>query len=254
LNSIGWQGWIMAIYVLVGGTMLLRMLIGIVLGFHFVRTARPLAEPWTVGCNVRISNTVSTPVTFGSTILLPADCINWDTAKRQAVLSHEKSHIDHRDFVVLLLASLHRAVFWFNPLSWWLLRRLTELSEIISDDAAVAVLRDQHSYAAILLDIAGSARPATGVAMARPHTVRRRIERFLAAAVPAAPITSAGASCWPLPSSRSWLSQQSALSASIFSAPDAGRDFRTRFGTRLDKGTGSGKTPPSPATFYRGPA
>jgi beta-lactamase regulating signal transducer with metallopeptidase domain len=189
-KSISQQGWITVIYVLVGGTLLLRLLIGIVLTFRLIRTARPLEEPWTAGCDVRISNAVSMPVTFGSTILLPADCIDWGTAKRQAVLSHEKSHIDHGDFFILMLASLHRAVFWFNPLSWWLLRRLTELAEIISDDAAVAVLRDQHSYAAILLDIAGNARPvAAGVAMARPQTVRWRIERLLAATAPATPIT-----------------------------------------------------------------
>ena len=189
-EPIGWQGWITVTHNLVGGTLLLRMLIGIVLGFRLIRTARPLAEPWTMGCDVRVNNAVSMPVTFGSTILLPVDCINWGTAKRQAVLSHEKSHIDHGDFVILMLASLHRAVFWFNPLSWWLLRRLTELAEIISDDAAVAVLRDQHSYAAILLDFAGSARPAAaGVAMARPRTVRWRIGRLLAATAPAPPIT-----------------------------------------------------------------
>jgi len=188
--SIGWQGWITAIYVLVGGTMLLRMLLGIVLGFRLVRMARSLVEPWSAGCDVRISNAVSAPVTFGSTILLPPDCIDWGAAKRQAVLSHEKSHIDQNDLAVLMLASLHRAVYWFNPLSWWLVRRLTELAEIISDDAAVAVLRDPHAYAAILLDIASSGRPAaTGVAMARPHTVRRRIERLLAATAPMAPIT-----------------------------------------------------------------
>jgi hypothetical protein len=189
-EPIGWQGWITVTYNLVGGTLLLRMLIGIVLGFRLIRTAQPLAEPWTMGCDVRVNNAVSMPVTFGSTILLPVDCINWGTAKRQAVLSHEKSHIDHGDFVILMLASLHRAVFWFNPLSWWLLRRLTELAEIISDDAAIAVLRDQHSYAAILLDFAGSARPAAaGVAMARPRTVRWRIGRLLAATAPAPPIT-----------------------------------------------------------------
>jgi beta-lactamase regulating signal transducer with metallopeptidase domain len=191
VESISWRGWITMTYVLVGGTLLVRMLIGIVLGFRLIRTARPLAEPWTAGCDVRISKAVATPATFGRMILLPADCIDWDAAKRRAVLSHEKSHIEHGDFFILMLASLHRAVFWFNPLSWWLLRRLTELAEIISDDAAVAVLRDQHGYAAILLDIAGSARRAAaiGVAMARPHTLQRRIERLLAATTPAAPIS-----------------------------------------------------------------
>ena len=190
-RSIRWQSWITVIYLLVGGTLLLRMLIGIVAGFRLLRTARPLAEPWTAGSDVCITNAVSMPVTFGSTILLPTDCVNWDAAKRQAVLTHEKSHIDHGDFVVLMLASLHRAVFWFNPLAWWLLRRLTGLAEIISDDAAVAVVGNAHSYAAILLDVAGTARPVVaGVAMARPRTLRWRIERLLTVTAPATPITS----------------------------------------------------------------
>jgi len=45
-------------------------------------------------------------------------------------------------------------VFWFSPLSWWLHGRLTALSELASDDAAVAALGDRPSYAAILRDIA----------------------------------------------------------------------------------------------------
>src|SRR5262249_33565126 len=93
--SAGRWGWIAGIYLLVGGILLLRMLIGIVAGFRLIRTARPLEEAWTAGSDVRISSAVSAPVTFGSTILLPSDCINWDAAKRRAVLAHEQSHRDH---------------------------------------------------------------------------------------------------------------------------------------------------------------
>jgi beta-lactamase regulating signal transducer with metallopeptidase domain len=106
------------------------------------------------------------------------------------VLSHEQSHIDQGDFWILLVASLNRAVFWFNPLSWWLLRRLTELAEIISDDAAIEAIGDPPGYAEILLDIARRARPiAAGVAMARPRTLRRRVERILAATAPGPPMS-----------------------------------------------------------------
>jgi hypothetical protein len=103
------------------------------------------------------------------------------------VLIHEGAHVAHADFYVLLLAAINRAVFWFNPFAWWQFVRLAELAEIISDDAALAALDDRPSYAGILLDVAGRRQRAlAALAMARPSTVRRRIERILAArSVPA---------------------------------------------------------------------
>src|SRR4029077_21078571 len=119
---------------------------------------------------------------FGSTILLPPECFEWSAAKRQAVLSHEGAHVAHGDFYVLLLAVLNRAVFWFSPFAWWQLTRLANLAEVISDDAAIEVLNDRPSYAGILLDVASNLHPApAGLAMARPGTVRLRVERILAA-------------------------------------------------------------------------
>src|SRR5262249_50107482 len=73
-------------------------------------------------------------------------------------------------------------IFWFNPLSWWLVRRLTELAEMISDDVAIAAIGDRPCYAEILLELARPVeRASAGLAMARPRTVRLRIERILAA-------------------------------------------------------------------------
>jgi hypothetical protein len=121
------------------------------------------------------------PVTFGSTVLLPTEYVDWSEAKRQAVLAHEGSHVAHGDFYVLLLATFNRAVFWFSPFAWWQLVRLTELAEIISDDAALEMLDDRPSYAGILLDVAGRLQRApVAIAMARACTVRKRVERILA--------------------------------------------------------------------------
>ena len=76
-------------------------------------------------------------------------------------------HVAHADFYVLLLATLNRAVFWFNPLAWWQLIRMAELAEIISDDAALETLDDRPSYAGILLDVAGGPQEApVAIAMA----------------------------------------------------------------------------------------
>jgi hypothetical protein len=112
---------------------------------------------------------------------LPIEYVDWSEAKRQAVLSHEGSHVAHGDFYLLLLAAFNRAVFWFSPFAWWQLVRLTELAEIISDDAALEMLDDRSSYAGILLDVAGSRQRApVAIAMARACTVRKRVERILA--------------------------------------------------------------------------
>jgi hypothetical protein len=105
--------------------------------------------------------------------------------QQRAVLAHELSHVARGDFYTLLLASLYRIVFWFNPLSWWLLRRLGQLMEMLSDDAAAADLGDAPAYAEVLLNVAASVRTAPmGMAMARTTRVRRRIERILARTAP----------------------------------------------------------------------
>ncbi|HTE97916.1 MAG TPA: M56 family metallopeptidase, partial [Bradyrhizobium sp.] len=171
-----------AIYAFVAGMLLLRLAVGIFLTWRLVRAAKPIGEPWAANSNVRVSHVIGGPVTFGSTILLPPQYVDWDLPKRQAVLAHEGAHVANRDFHVLLLASLNRAVFWFSPFAWWQHVRLAELAEIISDARALEVFEDRLSYAEILLDLVQNVRRApAGLEMARACTVRARVERILAA-------------------------------------------------------------------------
>lgn len=176
-----------AVYLVVAAFMLLRLLTGLLLSARMAGAARLIHEGWAAGVDVRTSEDVAMPVTFGSTILLPAEYADWSEAKRLAVLSHERAHVAHGDFYVLLLAAFNRAVFWFNPLAWWQLVRMAELAEIISDDAALEMLNDPPSYAGILLDFAGGLEePPVATAMARACTLRKRVERILSGtAVPA---------------------------------------------------------------------
>ncbi|HML12501.1 MAG TPA: M56 family metallopeptidase, partial [Xanthobacteraceae bacterium] len=181
-RAVDWRAVAMAVYALVGGMLLARLIVGLLLTWRLARAARPVRASWTAGVDVRVSDVVGVPVTFGSTILLPAEYVGWSTAKRRAVFTHERAHVRHGDFYVLLLAALNRAVFWFNPFAWWQFVRLAELAEIISDDAALEALEDRPRYAGILLDVAGRRQHApAALAMARPATVRRRVERILAA-------------------------------------------------------------------------
>jgi beta-lactamase regulating signal transducer with metallopeptidase domain len=189
-RAIDWLTVAGAIYAFVAGVLLLRLVVGLYLTWRLVRAAKPMGEPWTADHSVRVSSVIAGPVTFGSTILLPPQCSDWDSPKRRAVLAHEGAHVANRDFYVLLLASLNRAVFWFSPFAWWQMVRLAELAEIISDARALEVLDDKLSYAEILLDLVQRVRRApagleVGLEMARACTVRSRVELILAA--PAAP-------------------------------------------------------------------
>jgi GWxTD domain-containing protein len=176
--------WLMvasAIYLLVAGAFLLRLLAGLLRGWQLLRMAKPLKELWASGWDVRVSGSLAIPVTYGSTILFPADWAEWSAFKRDAVFLHEISHVRRRDFLVHLMADLHRAVLWFNPMAWWLRKELLDLAEAACDDEAIRKLEDRVSYAEILVEFAGkgSVSGLMGVPMASGRTVEQRVERML---------------------------------------------------------------------------
>lgn len=137
--------------------------------------------------DIRASSEVLSPATFGSTILLPATATSWSQSKLTAVLAHERAHVRHKDCYVQWLARLYTCVFWFNPLAWWLQRRLADLAETTSDDAVLATSVDRIAYADLLLEIARNP-PAGRVVMsaARPG-LAARIERIISNIPPASP-------------------------------------------------------------------
>jgi hypothetical protein len=73
-HGSGWPGfdWRVipaAVYLVVAAFMLLRLLTGLMLGARMTRAARPIHAGWAAGVDVRTSDDVAMPVTFGSTIL-----------------------------------------------------------------------------------------------------------------------------------------------------------------------------------------
>lgn len=137
------------------------------------------------GLHMRFSRAVSSPVTIGSGVLLPYECLEWDAEKLRMVLAHERAHVRQADFYLQLLAGLYAAVFWFSPLGWWLMDRLSDLGEAMSDRAGLEEAANRASYAQVLLEFAAMPRPAQmnlsriGVAMARSRNLSDRIERLL---------------------------------------------------------------------------
>ena len=173
--------WLEIGYYLVAGFFLLRLSLGLALSLRLLARAVPVCPAWAGDTSIRISRDIAAPVTVAHVILLPWDAVNWPAGMRTAVLAHERAHLARWDFAMLVASQVNRAVFWFSPLSWWLHRRLATLAELASDDQAMATTGDRLGYATILLEMGRrSGASLRGVAMARPSTLRYRIERILA--------------------------------------------------------------------------
>jgi beta-lactamase regulating signal transducer with metallopeptidase domain len=180
LAAPGWRIAALLLYIAVSAALVLRLIVGLTLSWRIMRSAKRVHEQWTGQYDVRTSGRIASPATFGRVILLPGDHATWSSEKRSAVLAHEGAHVAHGDFAVQIAAGVNRAVFWFNPLSWWLQRQLSVLAEAAADDAAIVGLNDRIGYAEILLDVSsGGQRLPGAVAMARTATVGARIERIL---------------------------------------------------------------------------
>ena len=183
-----WARAVVAIYLLVAGALLLRLCAGLAISRRLLRRSRATGQA-TEGIEIRESDRVAAPVTLGlarPAIVLPGDWRQWDAAKLDAVLAHERSHIRRRDPAVQVLSAIHRTLLWHSPLSWFLHRRIVRVAEEASDDAAVAVTHDRAFYAEVLLDFmrpSGGARVQRaswqGVPMARYGRADQRIHRIL---------------------------------------------------------------------------
>lgn len=83
---------------------------------------------------------IHTPLLMGflhPVILLPE---NMPQSSLDTALAHELTHLKSRDTAQLLWASLVRAVHWFNPMVWLLVRRLRREMELCCD---YALLKDR---------------------------------------------------------------------------------------------------------------
>ncbi len=170
---------VVALYATISIMLLLRIGVGLAIGDRLRRRSTPTALN-----GVRESKEVSAPVTLGilwPAIVLPTAWREWDRGTLDAVLAHERSHVQHWDPAVQLLSTIHRALLWASPMSWFLHSKIVHAAEEASDDAAVSIC-DRAGYAEILLDfMTREARGPiwTGLQMARYGDPERRVLRIL---------------------------------------------------------------------------
>lgn len=179
-SGAAWPGLVLGILLVVATTLLVRQGLGLVRWWKVRRLAQPLRSALIPGLDVRVSPAVSAPATVFSTVLVPQDFEHMAPSTQRTVIAHERAHVQNGDFYVQCLAQLHRSLFWFSPLAWWLPKKLSLLSEYLSDDAALAELDECTAYAEVLLAFAArTMRTDEVVAMARTTTLAERIERIL---------------------------------------------------------------------------
>jgi TonB family protein len=185
------------VYLAVGLGFLGRLALGFAGTRRLVRRARLVEDARAASClerqgwrvpSLRESDSVAVPLTTGwlrPQILLPRDWRSWDEVKLRAVLAHELSHVRRGDWLIAVLASLNKCLFWFHPLAWWLERQLLSLAEQASDDSSILATGDRQQYAQVLLDVATALEGKRGrlvwegAAMARSRQVSRRIDSIL---------------------------------------------------------------------------
>jgi beta-lactamase regulating signal transducer with metallopeptidase domain len=205
-ERVSWRdsraGIMLAIYLAMEGLLLSRLFVGWIFGRRLIRGSVAIRDPRaSLSLSLRAfpgnlkeapllaeSDAVTVPVTLGvarPVILLPSDWREWDGDKLNAVLAHELSHVGRGDALMQRVAKLHRAIFWFSPLAWWLDRELARLAEEASDEAALASGADRERYAEILVRFFEAIRAASGrvwwqgVSMAAGGDAARRVDRIL---------------------------------------------------------------------------
>ncbi len=201
--SFPWTVFFAAAYISITLVFLGRLSLGIIFSRRLIRGARPIAESevielvtfrgWgdhsAVPVGLAESELISVPITLGiprPIILLPVEWREWSPAALRAVLAHERSHVIRHDAFTQLLSLLHRAIFWFSPLSWWLHRCLADAAEEASDEAALLSGADREQYAETLLGffLALQRTPRRvnwqGVSMAKAGQAEKRVDRILA--------------------------------------------------------------------------
>ncbi len=98
-------------------------------------------------------------------LLLPLGFETWGREKLRGVLLHELAHLKRRDPLALWTAQWVKALHWFNPLAWLILRQLRADQERACDDTVLLHGVRPSDYAQHLLDLSRHARLAPGLAL-----------------------------------------------------------------------------------------
>ncbi|MCB9864348.1 MAG: hypothetical protein H6820_13410 [Phycisphaerales bacterium] len=146
------------------------------------RVVRQVSQGLGLRQTIRLIETdaIDSPITWGEMrpiVMLPSNWTDWPIERLRIVLLHELTHVRRHDWLVQMGARLACVVHWFNPLVWFVARRLEEVRELACDDDVVRIGTRPSTYAETLLDIATRMRRRPMVAaVALNMAARTRLE------------------------------------------------------------------------------
>jgi len=146
------------------------------------RTGRPMDG---IGQIVLASSPdLRVPVTLGwrkALIVLPSDAGDWESVRLEAVIRHEKAHIDRRDWVWQTASTLTTALQWFSPALWLLTANLRSTAEEAADNEVLKSGFAASAYASELLFFASRlTRPNLGaISLTTAGGLKMRLKNIL---------------------------------------------------------------------------
>ena len=166
-----WQRWVLAIWALAAGLLLVRLAVSYVLlarrsarAIDAPASLRTQAKKWLALCGatrggirVAASAEISVPVAVGPlrpSILIPARLLaELDDADLNQIGLHETAHLARRDDYALMLQRVLEALFALHPVVRWIARRIDLEREMACDDLVVRATGHPRAYASCLTRI-----------------------------------------------------------------------------------------------------
>jgi beta-lactamase regulating signal transducer with metallopeptidase domain len=151
---------------------------------------RDLARSLAGECGVRrkvevlLHEGITGPLTCGiwrPAILLPDEACEWNEADLRRALVHELEHVRRGDWPIQLAARATCIFYWYHPLVWVALRRLSLEAERAADDAVVESA-EHTEYAEQLVLLAGrlaKAQAQAALGMANRSDLSARVSALL---------------------------------------------------------------------------
>jgi beta-lactamase regulating signal transducer with metallopeptidase domain/protein involved in polysaccharide export with SLBB domain len=146
-------------------SMLAWMVLGLVAVWRLLRSARPaplecrillksLGGPRTERVSMVVSPRVAQPCAVAgwrTTIVLPEALVTQqDPQALRWALAHEWSHVERGDLPWWLASGFVRAVYFYQPLVWWLRGQLQLSQDFLADGAAAGLSHSPEDYAEFL--------------------------------------------------------------------------------------------------------
>ena len=90
---------------------------------------------------------------FRPRLVIPSIARKWPSERIEVILHHEFAHIKRRDVLMQFFAQIACCIYWINPLTWIMERRLFIERERACDDFAISENIKASDYAGYLMEV-----------------------------------------------------------------------------------------------------